>query len=107
MLASHLDRARRRSAVANCLDESARFHLAESPAVVDIYLRKHQRQSCESVDDVVPDGLADLVFGARVVEDVVRDLKRQAELSAVRAQSAPLIEVQPTEQRADVAARGQ
>ena len=51
------------------------------------------------------DGLADLAFGADIVEHVVRDLKRKAKFTTVSAQRGSSFAVQATEQPTDIAAR--
>src|SRR5581483_9070000 len=66
--------------------------------------RKHQRQRRESLNEVVADGLPHLVLRTRVVEHVVRDLKREAELRAVTTEGAARPTVESSESAADVAA---
>src|SRR5260370_7022337 len=82
------------SATANRIDDAACLAFIEPPIVVDLDRRKHQRESRETFEDVVPDGLADLSRGARVVEDIVRDLKCKSQRAAVPSQSRPLFRFQ-------------
>ncbi len=80
---------------------------AGAPLSRTVYLRQHQGQRCKSIDDVVADRFADLVFGARVVEHVIHDLKREPQLAAVLTQCIAFPFPESTEQRPDVAARRQ
>src|SRR5690242_17871189 len=107
MLTSHFDSARRRSTLANRLDKRSRFHVTETPPILDMNFRKHQGKRRESIDDVMSDGLANLVFGARVVEHVVGDLECEPKLAAVITQCIALHRAEAAKQRTYLAAGGE
>src|SRR5439155_18711014 len=104
MRAGLIERSPRSFADAYSFHNLERFALAQPSIVLELDRREHQRKGCETFEDVVPNWLANLAFGADVVEHVIGDLKGEAKRPAIGAERRSFGVVESAEQRSDLTA---
>src|SRR5258706_11931330 len=84
-------------------DDAAR-EVAAPPVAVERGVDHRERG--HALGQVAPDALAEVSLVSNEVEDVVRDLKREAEVRAERAERGDVLRVGLGEKRGTLAARG-